>query len=180
MKLTPLPLVGNSLLGCCCRAKSQGEETYSTGTEEQAHRACPEKKSRRVPSRGIVKPGGDATLWEACCVALCVMKTSPHVWNLTCSRQILVRNCGDSQCGVSLRPRVLLRQRSTPSPSSCSLFSQISDKFLWLPACLSCTQHFFSLSPSSTILCNCCSKLRRVPNEAPFLPSMCRHPTPIN
>lgn len=39
-----LPLMGNSLLGCCCRAKSQGEETYSNSasSQEQACRASKE------------------------------------------------------------------------------------------------------------------------------------------
>lgn len=110
-------------------------------------------------------------------MAFHVIKISSHVWSLTCGRQSPVRNCGDSQCGVSLRTSVLLTKWSTLTPSSCSLFSQISDKFLWVPASLSCTQHFCP-SSSSTILCSCCSKLIHVPNEAPFLSAMCRHVPP--
>lgn len=69
--------MGNSLIRCCCRAKSQGEAAYSASTEQQAHRACPQKKSHQVPSPGVARPGEDATLWEACCVAFHVMKTVP-------------------------------------------------------------------------------------------------------
>lgn len=36
-----LPWMGNSLLECCCRAQSQGQERYCASTEEQARRACP-------------------------------------------------------------------------------------------------------------------------------------------
>lgn len=41
-----LPLIGNRLLGCCCRVKYQGEDTHSTSTEEQAHTLCLQKKSK--------------------------------------------------------------------------------------------------------------------------------------
>lgn len=171
-----LPLTGDGLLGCCCRAKCQGEDTYSASTEEQAHTVCLQKKSHS-PSPGTVRPEGDATLCK------------PAVWHFILSNPVPTceiwpvadEHCQKlwGQCGLSLSPRVLLTPWSTPSPSSCNLFSQISDKFLWLPASLSCTKHFCP-SPSSTVFCNRCSKLRHVPNEAPFLPSMCRHPTPIN
>lgn len=96
---------------------------------------------------------------------------SPYTWHV---------RPGGSQCRVSLRPSMLLAQWSSSNPSSCSLFSQISDKFIWLLSSVSCARLFFCPSPSSTIPCNCCLKLRHIPNEAPFLPSVCRHPTPIN
>lgn len=167
-----LPLIGNCLLGYCCRVEYQGEDSYSASTEEQAHTFCLQKKSESFT--GTVRPEGDATLWEACCVAFHFIKPSPHLWNLTCGRQSIVRNRGDSQCGLSLSPRVLLTPGSTPSPSSCNLFSQISDKFFWLPASLSCTKHF-PPSSSSTVLCNCCSKLGACTKWSSFPP--CNVPT---
>lgn len=39
-----LPLMGNCLLGCCCRVKCQGQDTYSASREEQAHTVCLQKK----------------------------------------------------------------------------------------------------------------------------------------
>lgn len=42
-----LPLMGNCLLGCCCRVKCQGEDTCSArGTEEQVHTVGHQKKSQ--------------------------------------------------------------------------------------------------------------------------------------
>lgn len=41
-----LPLMGNCLLGCCCRVKCQGEDTYSASTEEETHTVCLQKKSQ--------------------------------------------------------------------------------------------------------------------------------------
>lgn len=100
-----LPLMGNCLLGCCCRVKCQGEDTYTASTEEQAHTVCLQKKSESFTWHCQARRRCHTVGSLLCGISFYQTQSSlvkSDVWQST------VRTSEDSQCGLSLSPRVLL------------------------------------------------------------------------